>query len=180
VASLGIRRGRPRALTKASHRSPASYRAEVAVHADAQKRIAETNSRTVVEGKVGAVAAAMTAGFDAVDGNQLVYRPAEGDKPEMMAKGPRAPTGEAWNRLKQAVMPAFSAVLRYAQAKARLLARELELDRREAALAEDAAQLVLAAARFAALQCRSQSTSTLARDALDVRQMASRIRQRVR
>lgn len=75
-------------------------------------------------------------------------------------------------------MPAFSAVLRYARAKARLLARELELDHREAGLIEDAAKLVLAAGRFALLECRAKSP--LARDALDIQQEASRIRQRVR
>lgn len=174
VAHLGIRRGRPRALTKARHKSPAQYRKELHHHTETQKKNATTAAKEMVD----SVAAAMTTGFDAVDRGKLEYKPADTERKERLVRGPNGPRAEGLQALGRSIRPAFKAILSYAKAQAQLLERQTKVKQHEDEVAEDAARVIQMAERLSLFEM-FRSTA-LGRETKSIRAKAQRVRERVR
>jgi len=138
VSSLGIRRGQPKSITGAKHKSPATYRAELARHS--KKTMAETKRAARIETE--AISYGLTVGFDAVDCGHIACAEANEDSPERLVAGPNTPSPKRWKQLRYIIEPVAKAVLQYAKARSKLIRREHRLDRREQELVDDAAELV--------------------------------------
>jgi hypothetical protein len=170
VANLGIRRGYPRRVTGARHRSAAAYRAEAAELLDAthDDRIKAMDELASVKGarmfaeidaeqstaaakqSAAEMAMAFTIGLDAIDAGELVYCPASGKRSARLKRTeveiPCLPIDrsafQSWCR---AVQPFFSRLLGYARRLNRVSTLEHEVVQRgnDLAIEAGAIQLVL-------------------------------------
>ncbi len=155
VADLGIRRGRPRRVTGARHRSAAVYRAEAAevlnaTHDDRIEAINELSSargtrmfaeidanQLTTAARQSAVEAAMafTTGLDAIDAGELVYRPADDKRPaglkRLKVEASCLPLDRsAFLKWKEAVRPLISRLVGYARRLSLVTVREQEISLR--------------------------------------------------
>tara|TARA_B100002049_G_scaffold225354_2_gene197354 strand:- start:1033 stop:2124 length:1092 start_codon:yes stop_codon:yes gene_type:complete len=174
VAHLGIRRGRPRALTQATHKSPAQYRHELQKHTETQKKNATIAAKKMVE----RVATAMTTGFDAVDQGKLKYKPADAVKKERLVRGTHGPRAEGLQALGRSIRPALRAILSYAKAQAQLLDRQMQVDKHKEKVAEDATEVIQMAERITMFE-RFRATA-MRRETKSIRAKAQKIRERAR
>lgn len=177
VADLGIRRGRPRRVTGARHRSAAAYRAEAAEQLDAahEARVealdelgsakgarifAEIDAEQITAAarqSAAEAAAAFTVGLDAIDAGELVYRPADDRKPAGLTR--RAvevpclpPDQPGFHKWRAAVRPLVSRLVGYARRLSLISTREHEVARRSSDLAVEARAIRGVADRQAAAE----------------------------
>lgn len=155
LSDLGIRRGRPRRTTGSQHLSANTYRAQAADElADAKAIRSEAldgltmAKKTEADAQISAraTADAFTIGLDAIDQEELTYRPGNKNKREKLiwqdVEKPVLPTKtkEMW-QWKAAVRPLFDALLNYARRTSILQSRNADLDVRRATLSGREKQL---------------------------------------
>ena len=174
VAERGLRRGRPRALTQAKHKSPAQYRAELAQHTEQKKKSVDRDARVTL----GALERGLTLGFDAVDTNQIAYQPADANNAESLVRGSHTASGSNWKKILYAIQPVANAILLYAKARTLLMEREAKIRQREDDVVEDAKHLAEMAGRLNLFEMVRKST--MGREANHIKTKATRIRDRQR
>lgn len=159
VSELGIRRGRPKSVTGARHKSPSAYRAELAANVKKQAEVSAKQVRQMTE----AIGFGLTTGFDAIDRGELVYAPAMGRSSERLVRGPNAPESKRFSQIMYVIHPVMAAIVKYAKARSSLLTRELALKSREKEVIDEAAELTSMAGRL--LVYRNKLGTTAVRDA---------------
>ena len=174
VSELGIRRGRPKSVTQAKHKSPSAYRADIAAYARKHEQVSSRQIHLRTE----TIKFGLTVGFDAVDRGEIAFAPATANAPERLIQGPNARREHHWSKLKYSIQPVAPAILQYAKARSRLLAEERSLKVREADIAADAAELVTMAGRL--LTCRRLISDATARDTGQIKNRARQLRDRIR
>lgn len=174
VSELGIRRGRPKSVTQAKHKSPSAYRAEIAAYAKMHEQVSSRQLHLRTE----AVKFGLTVGFDAVDRGEIAFAPATTDSPERLIQGPNASGGHNWSKLNYAIQPVAPAILQYAKARGKLLAEEQRLKIRETDITSDAAELITMAGRL--LTHRRSIADSTARDTGQIKIRARQLRDRIR
>jgi len=152
VANLGIRRGRPRRVTGARHRSAAAYRAEASelFSATQDDRIEAMDELSIAKGarmfaeidaksitaaakqSAAETATAFTAGLDAIDGGELVYCPANDRRAAGLERkkveAPCLPTSRSgFKKWQLALGPLISQIVEYARRLNKVSKREQEV-----------------------------------------------------
>jgi hypothetical protein len=189
VSGLGIRRGRARRATGANHISATLYRAQAAdelttaqsLRNDAMDQIVMAEdisveasskaSKIVREAKE--TAEAFTLGLDAVDQNELIYRP-EGLVRRKVEEPVLPVCPNKIKRWKTAIRPIFDALLAYAQRSSVLGARSADLDERTSELTTRECQLADDAATVSRMLKRA------GQPAIEVEKIGEKNRQRTR
>lgn len=174
VSELGIRRGKPKSVTQAKHKSPSAYRAEIAANAKKHELASARQARQTDE----AINFGLTIGFNAVDKGELSFAPATDDTPERLVRGPNAPKSSRWSQIMYAIHPVATAILKYAKARGRLLTKERALKVREDEVVEEAAELIAMAGRL--LNHRRSLGTVAIRDAERIERKARQTRDRSR
>lgn len=174
VSELGIRRGKPKSVTQAKHKSPSAYRAEIAANTKKHEIASARQARQTNE----AINFGLTVGFDAVDKGEIAFAPATDEAPEQIVRGPNAPKGNRWSQIMYAIHPVATAILQYAKARSRLLTKERALKIREREVVEEASELISMAGRLI-FHRRSLGPAAVG-DAERIKQRALRTRDRSR
>lgn len=170
LAELGIRRGVPKRITNAQHKSAVRNRIEAAedrqdahnvlaasevIRADAVKRAGVMKGKALHQSEKQA--AALTTGFDAIDSGELVYRPdyKNPSTPQLERieiKDPVLPKTKTMELADwvASAKPLWSALVSYAKRLSTLKARELACEKKEREIADHAKELEALARRQAA------------------------------
>ncbi len=137
LSDLGIRRGVPRRTTGARHQSAHAYRAAAQAEAELAGEQGRAEAALIVS-TAAATAAALTTAYNAIQGSELVYRPASAERLQDGLSAHRKPNGvlpppEAWSGFTARLRPYTAGLVAFARRWAGLEAREAAVSKRETA-----------------------------------------------